>query len=163
MSLEQIKILKDEQTALNRKFAMQGKKLIVESIQTFLENNDEFHAVCWTQYAPHFNDGDACEFGINGLMFLLKKDVFTRLAREGYDSLVADDDQYEYDAEDGIFGEGHRYSLDESAESLRINKKFEDFASNFDGMDLMFLHAFGESQKVSVERALVYNEYYEHD
>ena len=43
----------------------QGRVAFLEGIKTFFDDNPDAYAVRWRQYAPSFNDGDACVFGVN--------------------------------------------------------------------------------------------------
>jgi hypothetical protein len=43
----------------------EGKSIVLEAAKQFFEACPEVEAVRWTQYAPHFNDGEPCEFGVN--------------------------------------------------------------------------------------------------
>ena len=51
-----------------RAFREQGLELVKQEAKEFFEKNPDIQAVSWTQYAPYFNDGDACEFGVNEIV-----------------------------------------------------------------------------------------------
>jgi hypothetical protein len=50
----------------------QGKQAISEAFVEFFEKCPDVEAVRWSQYAPYFNDGDACEFSVHELEVRLK-------------------------------------------------------------------------------------------
>ena len=51
----------------------QFRKVATEKLKEFFvkfwEENPAIKAVTWTQYAPYFNDGEACEFSVNDPYF----------------------------------------------------------------------------------------------
>jgi len=53
-----IRKIKDE-------MAVESRSVLNESFQEFFTANPEFKSVFWTQYTPHFNDGDECFFSVN--------------------------------------------------------------------------------------------------
>lgn len=69
------KTLQEQINALNEKMRENSKELMKEAFRGFLEKYDEVvESIFWTQYTPHFNDGEACEFGVNDVHILLKND-----------------------------------------------------------------------------------------
>lgn len=52
--------------------ASKGKALIGAIFGTAFAACPEIKKIQWTQYTPHFNDGDACEFGVHEPSFLLE-------------------------------------------------------------------------------------------
>lgn len=47
-----------------REFQAKAREEIKKLFQKFWDLNPGVNAVIWTQYAPYFNDGDACEFSV---------------------------------------------------------------------------------------------------
>lgn len=45
-----------------------------EAFKEVFVQNPSLHMIAWTQYAPYFNDGDACEFSIHE-MYAVNKDI----------------------------------------------------------------------------------------
>jgi hypothetical protein len=43
--------------------------LLKEEFITFFNENQKITALGWTQYPPHFNDGDACLFSVHELQY----------------------------------------------------------------------------------------------
>lgn len=42
-----------------------GKATLTEEFKKLFEDVPELESLKWTQYTPHFNDGDACVFGVH--------------------------------------------------------------------------------------------------
>lgn len=60
-------------------FEKQLSNSLLISLETvsaqFFKDFPEILSVYWAQYAPHFNDGDACEFSVNDVHFTIDGDV----------------------------------------------------------------------------------------
>jgi len=50
-------------------FSKKATEKLKEVFNEFWNSNPEIKVVTWTQYAPYFNDGDACVFRINDPTF----------------------------------------------------------------------------------------------
>jgi hypothetical protein len=50
-------------------FTKKATEKLKEVFNEFWDCNPEIKVVTWTQYAPYFNDGDACVFSVNDLTF----------------------------------------------------------------------------------------------
>lgn len=69
------KTLQEQINELNSQMREKSKDLMKEAFRDFLGKYDEVvENIYWTQYTPHFNDGEACEFGVNDVFILLKDD-----------------------------------------------------------------------------------------
>lgn len=69
------KTLQEQINELNAQMREKSKELMKEAFRDFLSKYDEVvENIYWTQYTPHFNDGEACEFGVNDVFILLKDD-----------------------------------------------------------------------------------------
>jgi hypothetical protein len=67
--------LQEQINALNKQMQETSKELMKEAFRDFFEKYQTIvENVYWTQYTPHFNDGEACEFGVNDVFILLKDD-----------------------------------------------------------------------------------------
>lgn len=51
------------------------------SFKEVFEENPNLYMICWTQYAPYFNDGEPCVFSVHD-MYAVHKDI---LQNEDYD------------------------------------------------------------------------------
>ena len=69
------KTLQGQINELNAQMREKSKELMKEAFRDFLSKYDEVvENIYWTQYTPHFNDGESCEFGVNDVFILLKDD-----------------------------------------------------------------------------------------
>lgn len=44
-----------------------GEEAFVEAYKTLFEKHPKVESIRWTQYTPHFNDGETCEFGVRDI------------------------------------------------------------------------------------------------
>lgn len=79
---ELIKALNEKYSALNKQIAdireqmtNESKQYIEQACKELFEACPEVHQIHWTQYTPHFNDGEACEFSVNEVNFVLVADL----------------------------------------------------------------------------------------
>jgi hypothetical protein len=56
--------------ALQKEAASQIKQLL----QEFITTHSQVKAIKWTQYTPHFNDGEPCVFGVSEFGFFFEGD-----------------------------------------------------------------------------------------
>jgi hypothetical protein len=67
--------LQEQINELNNKMQEKSKELMKEAFRDFFEKySDVVENVFWTQYTPHFNDGEACEFSVHDVFVRLKDD-----------------------------------------------------------------------------------------
>lgn len=59
----------DEYTKFQAEFQALAQSKIKEIFEAFWEKNPAIKAVTWRQYAPYFNDGDPCVFGVHAPYF----------------------------------------------------------------------------------------------
>lgn len=129
--------------AMRAKVAAVGKAAVTKAISALLAKHPEVDSVRWTQYTPYFNDGDACEFGVN--------DPKVRLvdadARSTEDSEECEDGEY-LDAWDlGYYAEQHGEAKPEALmTSLRSLNSL--FSESEDAMKATF----GDHAQVTVGR-----------
>lgn len=50
-------------------------KKIVKELRKLIESSDGIEAIRWTQYTPHFMDGEPCYFRVNELQFKFTSDI----------------------------------------------------------------------------------------
>ncbi len=58
-----------EYTDFQNSFRQKARVKLKEVFNQFWDENPDIKVVVWTQYAPYFNDGDACIFRINDPTF----------------------------------------------------------------------------------------------
>lgn len=125
-----------------------GKPAFIEMSQKCFDKVPELQVIRWTQYAPHFNDGEACTFSVNCADFYRKQfaDV-----EEGEEKVELEKDEYEF----GYEGNG---DLDSPA-----FKEFYTFIQSTLGEDLCE-RIFGEDAEVKIWRdGTIEVGEYEHD
>ncbi len=69
--LEELKKMKADYTAALKEHS---KGVIAEHYGAVFAAHPDVIGIRWTQYTPHFNDGEACVFGVNELEFLFSPD-----------------------------------------------------------------------------------------
>lgn len=117
----------------------------------------EVKGIVWTQYTPHFNDGDPCEFGINEPRVML-------------DQQFADacgDSVYNYDDESFEFS---TYNIRKKASKsdtelklLAIEEKLNEFERFLNEFSMVVEETYGDGVKVTVTPNGVSVDDYSHD
>ena len=64
-----IKELKKKLAVLRTEMKEKGAELIKADFAEFFAANPKVTAIAWTQYAPYFNDGDACTFSVHEFQY----------------------------------------------------------------------------------------------
>lgn len=62
----------DELKKLKEDFQKKARKVFDEEFAGLVQNVPGVVGVKWTQYAPYFNDGEACEFSVNEPVLVLE-------------------------------------------------------------------------------------------
>lgn len=131
---------------LAAKLAGKGQKMLADEFKTFLKENPTVEAVRWTQYTPHFNDGEPCEFGVSDFNIKFKEST----AIVGYDGSItmsADED----DCIGRGFVEG--YSLCNGKQTdpavKAVGKNLEKLGKATSGIEDVFADAFGDGVQVT--------------
>lgn len=69
------KTLQEQINELSAQMREKSRELMREAFREFFTKYDEIvENVYWTQYTPHFNDGEACEFGVHEAYILIEGD-----------------------------------------------------------------------------------------
>lgn len=122
--------LADKLTEMKATMKTEGKRLFGEYLKVEIAKlPPDVTAVRWTQYAPHFNDGDPCVFGVNERRFKL--------------AASAEDDG---DDEDGFVD---TYSL-KGKPGIAAIKAFDKAMGGID--EALFEAAFGDDAEVTATR-----------
>lgn len=82
----------DQGKALKERMKSEGQDAVKEMFFDFFQKHPEVRAIVWAQYAPWFNDGDACEFSVNDLELRLDLDKVAEDVRKVLGYLSNDDD-----------------------------------------------------------------------
>lgn len=69
-----IKSIKERQAALRTEIENLGKEGILAEFREFFDKHPEVTGIAWTQYAPYFNDGDACTFSVHEVNYTTVND-----------------------------------------------------------------------------------------
>jgi hypothetical protein len=69
--VESLKHLSDVRKSVEEQSRKQAMEILRPGLVQFLADHADVRAFRWTQYAPHFNDGDECVFGVHDLEYLL--------------------------------------------------------------------------------------------
>lgn len=112
-------------------------EVIAEFFMAFFEANPTVKAVKWTQYTPHFNDGDACTFSVHEPEFAVTDEELKEPSEEWQSSWSVEGEQ---------------------------KKSLTEFESDFYALEDVFQLAFGDGFRVIVARdGGVEAEEYDHD
>lgn len=112
--------------------------VVSSRFKEIFETFPEVKAIGWTQYAPYFNDGDACVFSVHEICFKLNELEEKSDEDEDYDE---DSDFYRYPESDIPYGDKTPVGLAE--------KELNNFADSFENV---FQEAFGEHSLVVCTR-----------
>lgn len=68
--LEQLKEQLKEHKRLGVILQEKGQSIFEEAAKEIFKKYPNLDSFSWTQYTPHFNDGDACNFSVNETLYL---------------------------------------------------------------------------------------------
>ena len=168
-TIEKIKKQRDE---LRSKIAKSGKTALQTIFKELFKECPQVEAIRWTQYTPHFNDGEACEFSRYSLTYKIAGITFVT-----YRELSSDYDDHVFYSDDGFIDSfdlehGKKSSAYKEAHALAVAnvknfpalvKKLDEFERSLIGTDDMFEVAFGDHCRVTADRKGFTVEEYEHD
>lgn len=130
-----------------------GKTAIQAAVTRFLDAHPKAEAVQWTQYTPHFADGDPCVFSVN--------EPAVKLV--GHEGGEEDEDG---DTEDGFL---YSYSIKYDEERKR-DPELKAIVKDLDGLykalseiEEALVIAFGDGVQITATREGVEVEEYDHD
>lgn len=145
-------------------------KDIMSLLKLLMKNNPLLLGMRWNQYTPHFNDGDACEFGVHGPYF---KFVDSVNPEEKDENGEVDDSQFSDSwLEAGQFGELNNKWFDEKADILNhkeitaLKKTVNEATEVFDKLSFMEVELkdmFGDGYQITVTADGIESEDYGHD
>ena len=149
---EALNKLVEKQEEFKKKMKDDGKVAVKAALKDIFDNFPQIEAIRWTQYTPHFNDGDACVFSVNECYVKFKDHVADP---------ELDDEEDEMDS----FIDA--YSLEEAIKDKDLKKIIPKVINEFEeciqGMDDAMEDAFGDGVQVTATRKSVEVEDYEHD
>lgn len=124
-----------------------GQKAVAALFKNFFATHSEVTGVAWTQYAPHFNDGEPCEFSIHDCNWTTRGDIdFEKL-------------DHVYEDEDGWCSSWSSKGLDQRQREILEAVKTLRRASDDD----VFKAAFGSDSLVIATPTGFHVNEYEHE
>jgi hypothetical protein len=123
----------------NRQVEEKAKDAVAALFKGFFEKHPKILAIAWTQYTPHFADGDPCEFSVHD---------FEAATRKPEGEVDEDDDDLGYEFKSSWSLKGP------SAEALRSLNRTKS--------DDIFLAAFGDHARVVATPSGFHVTEYEH-
>lgn len=173
-SISDLKKLKEEYEKVLRE---KGQEIMKEAIEAFFKANPKVTGVAWSQYTPHFNDGDPCVFGVNEPGFSVSevdKSDFPAHGDDGEGGFYGSYGFSLYDLKDPYYvgkdwAVKHNEAVKEAMAKARVGADtFADAAKSFRATvgvagDDLFLAAFGDHVKVLVTPDDITVEEYDHD
>lgn len=106
-------------------------------------------AIVWTQSTPYFNDGDVCEFGVNGFGVIL--------STEDYSSLADNEDDLIWEYPDELTSS---YTLPDGDPLKAPLRELERTGDEFEHA---YLELFGDHARIIATREKFIIHEYEHD
>lgn len=125
---EDLKTLSDKLQEAKKEVAKKGEKAVKAAFKELFDKYPKILEVRWEQFTPYFNDGDACEFSVNG-WYVMTEETAGEKMDDGAD---ADDGDCVYD--DPRYTE--EYSVKDAKMKSDIQKIF-DLAGE-EAMELTF-------------------------
>ncbi len=156
MSLERLKQVSEELSEAQRKvqeFAKaEGSQAVFAAFQPFFEKFPRVGAIRWTQYSPHFNDGDPCTFSVHDPEFELAEDSDQDAAGAESDDVDVEEDEdegeFDWRMEDAKYGKGANEAFDELWAEMH---------------DDVLEAIFGDGYQITVTRTEITVDEYDHD
>lgn len=144
-----------------KKVSKIGKATLTEEFKKLFEEVPELESLKWTQYTPHFNDGDACEFGVydfGGTFSVPIEDEeyegYDRNTRQNKYSKVTREAGFEFEV---IQVQGKDPVMKKTDNALKALRKVANKC------DELFESAFGDGVEVTATRKGFKVEDYSHD
>jgi len=120
----------------------QTKETLIAALKAFIKEHKELEQLTWTQYTPHFNDGDACIFGVRSLEVKIEGD------EELYDTYY--------------FKGNKQKTVSNSKEIVAALNDLETFM-NEETTEIVLKKEFGDGVRVIVTRKSIEVEDYDHE
>jgi len=167
---------------LKSKLVKDTQMLFKHSLKDIFKNNKRLTSFSWTQYTPHWNDGDACTFSahtdyihLNGSdesdslwdIENLYKDVINKdasikkLQAENTKLAKKKDQKWQIESNERRIEEIQKADIEELTWKLDALKNINTLLSNAD--DDVLLEMFNDHVKVTVTKDGVETEEYQHD
>jgi hypothetical protein len=136
------KQLRDERKAVKKELGQAGKELFEEEAKSLFVAYPDLESFAWTQYTPHWNDGDTCHFSvyndepeINGEEvcdeeYNHKTQKYEKIAdyptwiRPAQEKICAFLDKYSKEAYEEMFGDGVKITV--TAKGIEVRRYSHD-------------------------------------
>lgn len=188
--MKKLSELVEKLTAARAAMRAEGEAALKEAFSEFFEMHPGVRAIVWTQYTPHFNDGDACTFSVNEFELhadLTKvaadvKKYVKKEARSAYDSDDDDSDPFDVPYGHGSacvaavltnlednennrqYNQYRKYKLRAlTPEEKKLITDFEELESAYGELGDMAQEVIGDHVKVVVNRDGIRTTEYDHD
>lgn len=137
-----LKQLAQQVRELQKKMADEGKEALHAAFREFFEAHPEVRSVVWTQYTPHWNDGDACSFSVNPMELKLHE----KAADDDTDWDSPDEDPYgKYFGDDEYScGEGCASAFLPNDGTSQLVKDYDDLSNSCNDIEDALRLTFGD-------------------
>jgi hypothetical protein len=146
-----------------KKAEKSASKDIMNLLKELMVNNPLIAGIRWTQYTPHFNDGEPCEFSINDPEF--KFNLGAPIKLEDEEDVYNNEGWYDdYNIDDDFFEK--RSDIMNHKEIIACKKGLKDIQTVFEklrGMEDTMESMFGDHMQITVTADGVETEEYDHD
>lgn len=157
----------NKQKALYEKGTKNVTNTIIDTLADMMASAKIVDGIRWTQYTPHFNDGEACVFGINELQVRLKEEVLTDLGlingeRETYGYYgdnYNDISSIEYDIEK----KANLMNNDVAHLVVQTTNELHELFEHLLGYEGALEARFGDHAQITITKDGIEVEEYEHD
>lgn len=148
--------------------AKEGKSALVDSFKAVFDAVPELETLEWTQYTPHFNDGDVCEFSVHEFNATFNVPVKDKVYK-GYkipgdyrsgSVYVVEERPAGAEFEEISYGGSDK---DEDPILTRTREAVKSLNSVKNSCEEIFEAAFGDGYRVTASREGFSTEYYDHD
>lgn len=153
--MDSIQKLRSSIKELNQKIQDLAQNEFKEVWKEFFQAFPQVRAVGWTQYAPSWNDGDACTFSIHGIYYTTQTiNLDSKSLQRGHFEDYDDEDE-ETARTTQVEWKYVGYGIEKLEQTLQEIEELDDS---------LFQNAFGESTVVIVTPTTIHTfEYNEHD
>lgn len=126
--------------------------LKIDSLELF-NKYPNLKTIRWTQYTPHFNDGEPCVFGVNEIIFSDLDSSFNinKIWEIKYSNWDEEDEEILEVLKQNKVGQ------------LDLNNDFEKFNNNILETEPMWADIFGDGVEIVITRSGIEIQEYEHD
>lgn len=147
-----------------KKAEKSATKDIMNLLKELMVNNPLIAGVRWTQYTPHFNDGEPCEFGVNDPEFKFNLGAPTKMEDEDEDDNGNEGWYDDYSIDDEFFEK--RADILNFEKIKEVKKGLKDIETVFGklrDMESQLETMFGDHMQITVTADGVETEEYDHD